>query len=63
MILQTENPKMQTENDNSYSMTSGKCPAIKNTQRPLAFLYTDVRKKERKQNKLRKKSHSPLYLE
>ena len=58
MILYPENPKDSTrkvlELINEYSKVAG---YKINTQKSLAFLYTD---NENKKEKLRKQSHSPL---
>ena len=57
MILYTENPKDSTrkvvELINDYIKVAG---YKINTQKPLAFLYTNNKKSE----KLRKQSHPPL---
>ena len=59
MVLYVENPKETTrkflELIHEYSKVSG---YKTNTQKSLAFLYTDNEKKQKK--KLRKQSHSAL---
>ena len=46
MMLCTENPNMQPENFESYSMTLGKCLALKVTQRNHFLSYTLISKTE-----------------
>ena len=46
MMLCTENPNMQSENYESYSMTSRKCLAVKVTHRNHFHPYTLISKRE-----------------
>ena len=61
MILYIENPKDSSrkllELINEYSKVAG---YKINTQKFLAFLYTNNEKKKKEREKLRKQSHSPL---